>query len=88
VNDIALICIGSILHAATFAAGISVGIRLRKDTRHGDNNEGTKNQTWWHTPISTGVERGVGLGGQCRTGQKPKANTAERAPFGRGSVWQ
>ena len=68
-NDIALICVGSILHAATFAAGISVGIRLRKDTRHGNGNEGTtKDHSWWHTPISTGTQGGIGFGGQRRPG--------------------
>jgi hypothetical protein len=86
-NDIALICIGSILHAATFAAGISVGIRLRKETRH-DSNEGTKDQNWWHTPISTGVERGTGSGGQRGPWKESTANPAERPPFGRSSVWE
>jgi hypothetical protein len=66
-NDIALIFVGSILHAATFAAGISVGIRLRKETRHGNGNEGTKDKNWWHTPVSTGVEGSSGSGSGSRT---------------------
>jgi hypothetical protein len=88
-ENLAMLAVGQIIALGVFALGVLVGCSLnRKDAKDGDNNEGTKNQTWWHTPISTGTQGSSGLGGQCRTGQKPKANTAERAPFGRGSVWQ
>jgi hypothetical protein len=82
VNDIALIFVGSILHAATFAAGISVGIRLRKDTRHDDSNEGTKKgRNWWHTPVSTGAEGSTGCGGSSGSWKVKQANPAERDAF-------
>jgi hypothetical protein len=88
-KDIAIIAIGLILHAVTFTAGISVGIRLRKDTRH-DGNEGTtiKDADWWHKPVSGSAE---GWAQRCGSGSARKERTpdpAQRAPIGRSSLWE
>jgi hypothetical protein len=88
-ENIAMLAVGQIIAAGMFSLGVLAGRSINRKDAKDDCNEGTKkDHQWWHTPISTGVERGVGLGSQCRTGKIPEANTAERAPFGRGSVWQ
>ena len=87
-SDIALVCIGSILHAVTFTVGVLVGTSLRKDTRH-DSNEGTTKDTkWWHDPVGTSTQGGAGRSGGSSAGKVGAARIAERAPVWRGAHWE
>ena len=87
-SDIALVCIGSILHAVTFTVGILVGTSLRKDARH-DSNEGTTKDTkWWHDPVGTGTQGGAGRSSGSSAGKERAAHSPERAPVGRGAHWE
>lgn len=87
-SDIALVCIGSILHAVTFTVGILVGTSLRKDTRH-DSNEGTtKEQSWWHDAIGTESQGGARRSGGSSAGTVGAARASERVPVGRGAHWE
>jgi hypothetical protein len=87
-NDFAFIFMGSVLHAVTFTAGILIGASLRKDTRHDYSNEGTKDQNWWHTPISTGTQGSTERRCGSSANEKRAARIAERAAFGRGPFWE
>lgn len=88
-SDIALICTASILHAVTFTVGVLVGTSLRKDAKDDNSNEGTtKDKGWWHDPVGAGTESGSSSrGGSCAV-KVGAARIAERAPIGRGSVWE
>jgi hypothetical protein len=86
-SDIALVCIGSILHAVTFTVGILVGTSLRKDVRN-DNDEGTKEAGWWHQPVSTGNQGGSLSRGPGGADKVATAHLPVSAPVGRGSVWE
>ena len=87
-SDIALVCIGSILHAVTFTVGILVGTSLRKDARH-DSNEGTTKDTkWWHDPVGTSTQGGAGRSGGSSAGKERAARIAERPLVVRGADWE
>jgi hypothetical protein len=87
-SDIALVCIGSILHAVTFTVGILVGTSLRKDVRN-DSNEGTKkDEGWWHQPVSAGNQGGSSSRGPGGAKPVATAHLPVSAPVGRGSVWE
>ena len=89
-SDYMLLLAGAILHAVTFAAGILVGTSLRKDTRHDSSNEGTttKDSEWWHKPVSGSAEGGAERRCGSSARKKRAAHSPERAPVGRGSVWE
>ena len=88
-ENLAMLAVGQIIAAGMFSLGVLVGRSInRKDAKDDSNNEGTKDQNWWHTPISGGAEGWAQRCGGSSAGKDRKADTAERAPFGRGSVWQ
>jgi hypothetical protein len=87
-KDLSIIALGLILHAVTFTAGISVGIRLRKDTRHDSGNEGTKEDKGWHDPVGTSTQSGIERRSGSSANEKRAARIAERAAFGRGPFWE
>lgn len=88
-EDLALIVTGMIVVAGAFSCGVLMGISLRKDVRD-DGNEGTTKESsgWWHEPVGRGTANGAGCSGPCRAGKERAARPAERAPVGRGSVWE
>lgn len=90
-EDLALIVTGMIVVAGAFSCGVLIGTSLRKDVRDGDGNEGTEvegKSGWWHEPVGLGTANRAGCGGTCRTGKERAASAAERAPVGRGDVWE
>lgn len=88
-EDLGLIVTGMAVVAGAFACGVLVGTSLRKDVQHGNSDEGTKEESgWWHEPVGLGTANRTGCGGTCRTGKERAARAAERAPVGRGDVWE
>jgi hypothetical protein len=87
-ETIGLVCIGSVLHAVTFTVGVLIGVSLRKDSRHDDSNEGTKEAGWWHQPASTGTQGGARSRGTSGAEPVSTSHLPERAPIGRGAFWE
>ena len=87
-ENLAMLAVGQIIAAGMFALGVLVGCSLRKDAKDDNSNEGTKEAGWWHDPVGTGTQGGAGRSGGSSAGKKRAARIAERAPVGRGTVWE
>ena len=86
-ENLAMLAIGQIIAAGMFALGVLVGCSLQKDVKD-DSDKGTKEEGEWHKPRGIGVEGGAF---SRRSGSSKPVATAcatERAPVGRGSVWE
>jgi hypothetical protein len=74
VSQLALICAGFSLNALTFVLGVMVGCSLsRKDSTHGDRNEGTKGKGYWHGVERRATQGGFAGRGPGCTGTRPEA---------------
>jgi hypothetical protein len=80
-SQLALICAGFLLNAATFVLGVMVGLSLsRKDSHDRNSNEATEGSRQWHLPTDRSAPCRPGCGaGRCSK-QKPEADLAQRAP--------
>lgn len=90
-EDLAMLVTGMILLAGAFSCGVLVGTSLRKDATDDDSDEGTKvegSSGWWHEPVRSNAAGGTQCGGPCRAGKERQTRAPERAPVGRGSVWE
>jgi len=88
-ENLAMLAVGQIIAAGVFALGVLVGCSLHRKDAKDDSNEGTtKDAGWWHQPVSTGTQGGSRS--RRPGGAKPltEADLPERAPVGRGSVWE
>jgi len=86
-ENLAMLAVGQIIAAGMFALGVLVGCSLQKDVKD-DSDKGKKEEGEWHKPRGIGIEGGAF---SRRSGSsKPFAKTSatERAPIGRGSIWE
>ena len=86
-ENLAMLAVGQIIAAGMFALGVLVGSSLRKDAKD-DSNEGTKEEGEWHKPRGIGVEGGAFSRRASSSNPFTKASATERAPVGRGAVWE
>jgi len=87
-ENLAMLAVGQIIAAGMFSLGVLVGRSInRKDAKDDSNNEGTKGKNWWHTPISGSAEGWAERCGGSSAWKDRKADTAQRAPIGRSSLW-
>jgi len=89
-ENLAMLAVGQIIAAGMFSLGVLVGVSLhRKDAKDDNSYEGTKkDQKWWHDPVGPSTESGFERRGGSSAGQERQASAPERAPVGRGSVWE
>jgi hypothetical protein len=80
-SQLALICAGFSLNAATFVLGVMVGLSLsRKDSHDRNSNEATEGSVsrQWHLPTDRSAPCRPGCGaGRCSK-PKPEADPVER----------
>lgn len=90
-EELALVLIGAIVNAGTFAAGVLMGVSLhRKDAEHEcDSDKEAKVGVWKRDRFEpAGSQSGARLRVAGSAEQEREAGASERAPFGRGSVWE
>jgi hypothetical protein len=78
-SQLALICAGFSLNAATFVLGVMVGLSLsRKDSHDRNSNEATEGSRQWHLPPHVNAPKCNGNGPCGRRQPKPEADPVER----------
>ena len=87
-ENLAMLAVGQIIAAGMFALGVLVGCSLRKDAKDDNSDEGTTKDKGWHDTVGTSTQGGAGRSGGSSAGKERAARAPERAPVGRGSVWE
>jgi hypothetical protein len=87
-ENLAMLAVGQIIAAGMFSLGVLVGCSLRKESKDDSSNEGTTKDKGWHDPVGTSTQGGAERRGGSSANEKRAARIAERAPVGRGSVWE
>lgn len=90
-EEIALVIIGAVVNAGTFAAGVLMGVSLhRKDAKDEcDSDKEAKGGVWKRDrPEPAGSQGGARLRVAGSAEQEREAGASERAPVGRGAVWE
>jgi len=86
-ESLAMLAVGQIIAAGMFSLGVLVGSSLRKDAKD-DSNEGTKEDKVWHDVVGTSTQGGAERRGGSSARKERAAHSSERAPVGRGTVWE
>lgn len=91
-EEIALVIIGAVVNAGTFAAGVLMGVSLqtRKDVRNEcDSDKEAKGGVWKRDRVEpNGSQGGARLRVAGSAEQEREAGASERAPVGRGAFWE
>lgn len=90
-EEIALVIIGAIVNAGTFAAGVLMGVSLlRKDAKDEcDSDKEAKGGVWKRDRVEpNGSQGGARLRVTSSAEPEREAGVSERTPFGRGAVWE
>jgi hypothetical protein len=78
-SQLALICAGFSLNAATFVLGVMVGCSLKRKDSKDDRDYRTEAQEFWHSHANRLSDKGPDCGARCRAKPKPEAGFAQRA---------
>lgn len=90
-EEIALVIIGAVVNAGTFAAGVLMGVSLhRKDASNEcDSDKEAKGGVWKRDRFEPAGSQGCArLRVTSSAEPEREAGAPERAPFGRGAVWE
>jgi hypothetical protein len=88
-ENLAMLAVGQIIAAGVFALGVLVGCSLNRKDAKDDSNEGTKkDESGWHQPVSGSAEGWAERCGGSSARKNRETDSAQRAPVGRGSVWE